>query len=464
MLRKDLNGEVSLEIVRLLNRMIKERTYRVNARVLDLLLHLRLRDELGNTRADTQRASRGDALHKSKVGKDKAKPKDVRAGKGQHLSKKQVKEMRERAEIDEEMKEANAEVDLEERERNVSLETARGSAYWCLTTPFSRFVQQTETLKLLFVLYFSILKAPSVPGPLLASSLEGLSRFAHRVNVDFFRDLLAVLRAHTIDARQHAELDRKPRHLSEADDATDEEGQTLRTPDTATATQENTQEAWGAGAVKSRSARRDAYREALHCLVTAYELLSGQGEALNIELSDMASHLYALITPLALSSTIEEPPTLLSSSTSSEALLAGGGSGSKQNGAHVNSHLLRTDADLLIRALEMALLRPRVATFSSEVNAAFVKRMLSCALHLPPATACRLLGVAKNCVARDEKLEALLDTNDRARNGKFDPETDNLDAARPLAAGEVAWELHLLIQSSNADVAAEARQLANWQR
>ncbi|PWN38937.1 NOC3p-domain-containing protein [Ceraceosorus guamensis] len=440
-LSKDLSGEISLEVVRLLNRMIKERTYRVNARVLDLLLHLRLRDELGNTRADTQRASKGENADKRKAGKDKAKPKEVRKGKGQHLSKKQVKEMRERAEIDEEMKEANAEVDLEEREKN-----------------------QTETLKLLFVLYFSILKAPSVPGPLLASSLEGLSRFAHRVNVDFFRDLLAVLRAHVVEARQHAESDLLPRHplnVEEEENGPDADSAKYDTAEGSEMLRDD--QAWGAGAVKSRSARRDGAREALHCLVTAYELLSGQGEALNIELSDMAGHLYAIMLPLALSPTIEDPPVLLSSGTSSEALLAGGISG-KHNGPHMHSHLLRTDADILIRALELALLRPRIATFSSEVNAAFVKRMLACAIHLPPATACRLLVVAKNCIARDEKLEALLDTNDRAKNGKFDGESDNIDAARPLAAGEAAWELHLLIHSSNADVAAEAMKLANLQR
>jgi nucleolar complex protein 3 len=53
--------------------------------------------------------------------------------------------------------------------------------------------QQTETLKLLFVVYFSILKAAK-PSPLLSAALQGIARFAHMVNIDFFRDLLAVLR------------------------------------------------------------------------------------------------------------------------------------------------------------------------------------------------------------------------------------------------------------------------------
>ncbi len=43
------------------------------------------------------------------------------------------------------------------------------------------------------MLYFSIIKQTRRT-PLLPGALEGISRFAHLVNVDFFRDLLAVLK------------------------------------------------------------------------------------------------------------------------------------------------------------------------------------------------------------------------------------------------------------------------------
>jgi nucleolar complex protein 3 len=43
------------------------------------------------------------------------------------------------------------------------------------------------------VLYFSIIKQPQ-RGPLLPAALEGISKFAHLVNIEFFRDLLAVLK------------------------------------------------------------------------------------------------------------------------------------------------------------------------------------------------------------------------------------------------------------------------------
>ena len=59
--------------------------------------------------------------------------------------------------------------------------------------PFRDVSQHTECLKLLFVLYFSILKNPR-PTPLLPAALQGLSKFAHLVNIDFFKDLMKVLK------------------------------------------------------------------------------------------------------------------------------------------------------------------------------------------------------------------------------------------------------------------------------
>lgn len=53
--------------------------------------------------------------------------------------------------------------------------------------------QHTETLKLLFALYFRILKNPR-PTPLLPAVLHGIAKFAHLVNIDFFKDLMQVLK------------------------------------------------------------------------------------------------------------------------------------------------------------------------------------------------------------------------------------------------------------------------------
>lgn len=112
LLKGDQAGEISLEVVRLLHRMIKERRYQVHAAVLDILLHLRLKDELGNTRASTTTSD----LPKNK----KLKAGQLRKSEGHALSKKEVKRQRELREIEKEMAEADAEVNKEERARHVS--------------------------------------------------------------------------------------------------------------------------------------------------------------------------------------------------------------------------------------------------------------------------------------------------------------------------------------------------------
>ena len=90
------------------------------------------------------------------------------------------------------------------------------------------------------MLYFRILKHPE-PTPLLPAALEGIARFAHLVNVDFFKDLMQVLKELT------------SRESSQADD-----GGT-------------------AGAVPDSPSHARTVQHQLLCIVTAFELLSGQG-------------------------------------------------------------------------------------------------------------------------------------------------------------------------------------------
>ena len=100
--------------------------------------------------------------------------------------------------------------------------------------------QQTETLKLVFVLYFSVLKNPG-SRRLLPAALEGIAKFAHLVNIDFFKDLMKVLKELIIqdDVR--------------SGDAGD-----------------------GFESVNELNVENTKHR--LLCIVTAFELLSGQGK------------------------------------------------------------------------------------------------------------------------------------------------------------------------------------------
>jgi nucleolar complex protein 3 len=107
--RRDLTGEPSLEIVRLLNRMIKERHYKIHPNVLLCLLHLRLRTELG-VRASDQSVDKTETTEHKSLKKKSQKV---------HLSKKARKALKEQKEIRKELREAEAEVDKEERKATV---------------------------------------------------------------------------------------------------------------------------------------------------------------------------------------------------------------------------------------------------------------------------------------------------------------------------------------------------------
>ncbi|KZT68113.1 nucleolar complex-associated protein 3 [Daedalea quercina L-15889] len=354
-LRADNTGDASLEVVRLLNRMIKERKFNVHPDVLSCLLHLRLKTELGvrssETKADKEQP--GGARSKKGKGKKAEQP---------HLSKKAKKVLKEKKEIEKEMREAEAEVDKEERA-----------------------AKQTETLKLLFVLYFRILKNPT-PTPLLPAALQGISRFSHLVNIDFFRDLLQVLK-----------------------------GIMTRDPD-----------------VQDEDARRTDHDTSgsqsaqyqLLCIVTAFELLSGQGEALDIDLGDFVNRLYAILPALGVAHDVETVPEAAFKSD-------------------VRVSRPSTTADMLFRAVHLVF-APRVSASAAPPwrAAAFAKRLLTAALHWPPATASRAIEVVGVLVERDPKLEALLSTEDRGGNGLYRPDLDDPQLSNPF--GTTFWELHVL--------------------
>ncbi|KAF8894583.1 nucleolar complex-associated protein 3 [Infundibulicybe gibba] len=369
--REDNTGAASLEIVRLLNRMVKERHFNVRPEVFSCLLHLRLKTEL-SVRASNSRADSAKTSHHPNNKKG-----GQRAGKGvepSHISKKAKKALKEKKEIEKEFREAEAEVDKEERA-----------------------TIQTETLKLLFVLYFRILKSPK-PTRLLPVALHGISKYAHLVNIDFFKDLMKVLK-----------------ELIQGDSQIDEDD-----------------------AISDLSRDTQTVYHHLLCIVTAFELLSGQGEALNVDLNDFIVCLYTVILPLSLTPDIESLAP----------------QGSKNQSITV----------MLFRALDI-IFSPRSsgATAPPWRSAAFAKRLLTASLHWPPATALRVLDFVGGLIAKDPKLEALLSTDDRTANGVYRPHIDDPQLSQPF--GTSLWELHALARSHwDVAVREQARKLINFQR
>ncbi|TCD69731.1 hypothetical protein EIP91_006498 [Steccherinum ochraceum] len=368
--RADVTGEPSLELVRLLNRMIKERKFRVHPEVLSCLSYLRLRNELGRKEVHDW-PGRSTSSERQKDRSDQP-----------HLSKKARKVMKERQEIQKEMREAEAEVDKEERA-----------------------AAHTEALKLLFVLYFRILKNPE-PTPLLPAALHGISKFAHLVNIDFFKDLMKVL---------------KDLMLRES----------IKTDDSDT------------GPLSDAK----IVQHQLLCVTTAFELLTGQGEALEIDLTDFINRLYALIPVLSQTPALEDAPPR---AFKADATLP------------VSSvHKTTTTATLLFRALDLAF-SPRTPGVAGAPppwrSAAFAKRLLTASLHWPSVTVLRALAFVKGLVERDSKLEALLSTDDRTGNGAYRADLDDPQLCNPFATS--FWEVHLLSRTHlDADVREAARAL-----
>jgi nucleolar complex protein 3 len=293
------------------------------------------------------------------------------------------------------------------------------------------------------VLYFRILKSPR-PTALLPAALQGISRYAHLVSIDFFKDLLGVLR--DLVTRNDAYSD------------------SLNEPG-AEAPIDSSSAPLGAAA-REQQDPEECTQHRLRCIITAFELLSGQGksalvashlafllaraanrtltflrkkklsgEALNVDLADFVNSLYGL---------------LLSASLLSAADLAGP---AHLPGAPSSSGAPRTSdastsastSDLLFRALELVFApRGGAAAPPAWRAAAFAKRLLAAALSWPArAPVLRALRFVVALAATDARLRPDGDApEDRVAGGAHRPLAEDPQLANAL--GAPFWELHVL--------------------
>merc|ERR1712037_694225 len=145
--------EISKEAVRLINHLVKSRKHNVRNEVVDVLLALRIK----NVNLDKEKE---EEIEMKK--RDARKKKLLNKGKDSKQEKKRKKKMEG---LEKELLEARGEEGKNVKERFF-----------------------TDATKLVFTIYFRILK--SFPkSKLMGSVLEGLSRFAHIINIEFFSDL-----------------------------------------------------------------------------------------------------------------------------------------------------------------------------------------------------------------------------------------------------------------------------------
>lgn len=375
---EDEEGNASLEAVSLLAKMFKAKDYRVDERVLNLFLHLRLLTEFlhkGST----------DRIDKTVDTASSKKPKQTR----EFRTKKMRKIMKERKTIEKEMQEADAVVSHEQRDQ-----------------------LQAETLKLVFGVYFRILKArtPSLMGPVL----EGLVKYAHLINQDFFGDLLEALKDLIREAEQ-------------GDDASNDEN--AEEDDTDGAHQDDNTPA------------RNITRESLLCVITAFALLQGQDGAtaattLNLDLTFFITHLYRTLYPAALNADIE----LSSKSLHLPDPDASSAAAAAAERTKVN---VQTTVVLLLRSLHAVLLPANARSVPPVRLAAFTKQILTAALNLPEKSCTAMLGLVNQVVKMHKRrVVALWNSEERRGDGVFDPLSGRVEGSNPFAA--TVWEGELL--------------------
>ncbi|XP_037610618.1 nucleolar complex protein 3 homolog isoform X1 [Sebastes umbrosus] len=201
---QDKEGGPSLAAVRVISGLVKRLSYNVRPEVLRTLLSLRIKEV--QMKKDLE-----DTAPKKKFMNNKEKKKN--------LSRMQRKWKKAEEALQKELLEAEA---TENKEKKIKL--------------------HTETLNIVFLIYFRILKK-SQKSVLLPAVLEGLANFAHLINLEFFDDLLNVLQ-----------------NLVQSGDLTN--------------------------------------RESLHCIQTVFTILSGQGDVLTIDPLAFYSQLYRMLPRL----------------------------------------------------------------------------------------------------------------------------------------------------------------------
>jgi len=381
---EDEDGGPALEAVSLLSKMMKGKDYDIREEVLNTFFHLRLLSEL-SVKSSTNRTDKPEDvsnLHGKRAKKEKF----------EHRSKKDRKLAKERKAVAKEMSEADAAVDYEAREK-----------------------MQSETLKIVFVTYFRILKA-RVPH-LIGAVLEGLAKFAHLINQDFFGDILEALKD-IINQTEAAEAD------DDAEDSTDVNGE------------------------------RDRMRESLLATQTAFTLLSQQdaaksASALHLDLSFFTSHVYKKLYAGSTDADIELGPKSMHLPDPHALRLS-----KRDNKVNVSTPVL-----LLTRALSAILLTPSSPP-TTQVVAAFYKRLLTATLHTPEKSTKALLTLMGRIVDRHgRRLEALWYSDERKGDGVFKAEAETVEGTNIFAVGSGVWEEELLRHHYVPEVSEQVRAL-----
>ncbi|XP_026674168.1 nucleolar complex protein 3 homolog isoform X2 [Ceratina calcarata] len=215
--KEDKRAELSLKMVRKLNQYIKLKAHSVHSEVLQVLLSLRIKDVNLDKEKEEETKQKKLTSHKQRI---------------LALSKRERKRNKRLEEVEKELLETKAEENKQTKQKLL-----------------------TEITSMVFTIYFRILKeAPN--SKILSICLEGLAKFAHCINLDFYQDLVAAIN-------------------------------------------------------KLMAEGNLSLRDQLHCIHCVFTILSGQGSALNIDPYRFYAHLYKILLNIHCGKTHSETEILI---------------------------------------------------------------------------------------------------------------------------------------------------------
>ncbi|KAK3313849.1 nucleolar complex-associated protein-domain-containing protein [Apodospora peruviana] len=368
--REDEEGRPSMEATSLLTKMMRAKEYHVDETVLNVFLHLRLLSEFSG-KASYDKVSRLDDAPVAKKNKEKV-----------FRTKKERKLLKEQKAAEKVMAHADASVSHEERDQ-----------------------MQSETLKMVFATYFRILKARSPQ--LMGAVLEGLAKYAHLINQQFFGDLLEALK----DLIRYSDSPEE----DDGDDAEKEDDE-------------------------DKSPARDTSRESLLCTVTAFALLAGQDahnarSDLHLDLSFFITNLHRSLLGLSVN------PDLELGAKSLHLADPESGEANKRKDFKVN---LQTTTVLLMRCLSGVLLPPwNIRSVPPLRLAAFTKQLMSASLQMPEKSCQAVLGLLQDVLhTHGKKINSLWNTEERKGDGTYKPLSETVEGTNPFTT--TIWEGEVL--------------------
>ena len=397
-IKQDKAGDLTLEALQMTAQLVKQS--KCSCHPFSLAPFLEIRFDEGALALEAKKKQ--EILSRKQTKKKRAEERElIRRGRAEKAKKKADKERLKSFGHVDDNSDASEDEENEENQLDRDMEEGAGK----LDNAKKRKLQ-SKMLEAVFEMYFRVLKnaASDVPArgiPLMTPALVGLGKFTHLISVTFMADLMEVFRK----------------------------------------------------LLKGVSLSAD---QKARCLLTACEITSGHGEALQVDAGEFHRQLYVMLG---------EPSVGTVGWGSS---LGVDGLDSKDDDKEESDHVLLSNpvsaasddsldrGTLRVRALQKFL--GSAKQVDQARVAAFAKRLASAALAAEAGEAVGVLGVSRMLLASYPRSRCLLE-NERIGTGVFDRGSDDPETAGGLSA--VLWDLSVLQSHYHPAVRAAASEVAN---